>query len=136
MDLSLRYLTQKISEAVRKKHRDGTAITTQEDVESLVEQMFFSPNVIHEDPNLSFVRDWLTCDRGDSWQFLRRVAALYAKVYYTYNQPVIEDLYSLEQAKLKLSGLIKRREDHILCVRNLIYKRVFTTRWIAGESGA
>lgn len=121
------YLTQKLLEEIL--NRGGTTtLMKPEDIDSLVRQKFFSRNGQHTDPNLCFVRDWLTKNYSDSQEFLNTVMSLYEGIYN--GNSVIYDPISKEQAKLKLAGLVKVDQDQILQVRNNIYRAVFNHTWL------
>ncbi|WP_375466946.1 CHASE2 domain-containing protein, partial [uncultured Nostoc sp.] len=78
-----------------------------------------------QDNNLQFVRDMLTKRAPD----LFAVLTTYSEIRRG-KRIVLDEEQSLVKSHLKLSGIIVRREHASLCVRNLIYRKVFDDRWL------
>src|SRR5215510_7099046 len=112
------YLTQKLCQtAANGSDRDDTWI------DSAVESELLSPQASLNDSNLNFVRDRVT--KGG--KLTPAMLKLYRRI--RRGDSVIDDTRSPVHSWLKLSGLIVRREDRSLRVRNLIYERIFTGEW-------
>jgi hypothetical protein len=113
------YLTQRLCQFLTTS-RDGI---TEEMVEKAVKDLFLGDKGM-EDNNLQFVRDMLLKRAADKIGVLK-----------TYQQviigkmPVEDDEQSLIKSHLKLSGVVRRRQEN-LYVSNLIYKQVFNLNWI------
>ncbi|MGH9836323.1 MAG: AAA-like domain-containing protein, partial [Blastocatellia bacterium] len=92
-------------------------------IDSIVEAELLSPQASLNDSNLNFVRDRVT--KGG--RLTPAMLKLYRRI--RRDEKVIDDTRSPVHSGLKLSGLIVRREDRSLRVRNLVYERVFTEEW-------
>ncbi|MEH2207069.1 MAG: CHASE2 domain-containing protein [Nostoc sp.] len=115
------YLTQRLCRAITEQDKNNWS---QAEVDRVVNSTFFGA-MSKQDNNLQFVRDMLT----------KRAPDLFA-VLTTYREIrrgkriVLDEEQSLVKSHLKLSGIIVRREHASLCVRNLIYRKVFDDRWL------
>jgi len=115
------YLTQKVCLLAAELSRDGISPA---DVDRIVESEFFGAGADRRDDNLSFVRNRLA-GRGALTQRLLR---LYRRVL---RGDRVKDVpTSVIQNELKLTGLVKARDDGTLTVRNAIYQKVFGESWI------
>lgn len=113
------YLTQKLCKELTAS--DGPWSSDQ--VDKLVERLFFSEVARRKEPNLQFIRDYIQKKKEDG-EMLR----LYGKIYA--GQRVQDDEKSAVKSELKLAGLVKTNAKGDLVVRNLIYARVFDAAWI------
>ena len=114
------YLTQRLCQALIAREE---ANWDAEALAATVRQTFFGAQS-EQDHNLQFVRDMLLERTPD------RIGGL--KLYQTIRsgrQPVRDEEQSPIYAHLKLSGLVRRREQR-LYVRNRIYAEVFDQAWI------
>jgi WD40 repeat protein len=105
----------------RASRLGGDAYT--EFIDSIVDAELLSPQAGLNDSNLNFVRDRVT--KGG--RLTPAMLKLYRRI--RRGDKVIDDTRSPVHSWLKLSGLIVRREDRSLRVRNLVYERVFTGEW-------
>lgn len=111
------YLTQRICQAIS----ETTQCTDREKpVDHIVESLFLLKDA-QKEKNLQFVRSQIEASR-ERVQLLR----LYQRIYKKKNIP--DDERSPVQNRLKLIGLV-RCEGSVLCVRNAIYRKVFTADW-------
>lgn len=115
------YLTQKLC---RIAAHEKLEIHSDEVIDNLVEKNFLSPGTNREEPNLKFVSDRLLQGRKNS----RKRLKLYRRIYN--EKPVSDDPLSPTHASLKLSGLVLPRATQRLSIRNRIYERTFTGKWI------
>lgn len=122
------YLTQKTCDEAGSSNSAKRPLR-EEDIDTLIEQVFFSKNAINQDPNLCFIRDWLIKDPRLGKGFVIKMLKLYQKA--CLGEPMADNPLSLEQTRLKLSGLLKLKADRNLQIRNPIYERVFDTDWVS-----
>ncbi|MEH2268123.1 MAG: CHASE2 domain-containing protein [Nostoc sp.] len=115
------YLTQRLCRAITEQDNNNWS---QAEVDHVVNSTFFGA-MSKQDNNLQFVRDMLTKRAPD----LFAVLTTYSEIRRG-KRIVLDEEQSLVKSHLKLSGIIVRREHARLCVRNLIYKKVFDDRWL------
>lgn len=116
------YLTQRVCQAVIENEKTQKIA----DVDTLIEELFFSKRAHEYDDNLIFVRERLLRSGAD----LTALLNLYAKVRRGKTVPDVDSdpLVSI----LRLSG-ITRGAQGLLQVRNRIYERVFDTAWVTAN---
>ncbi|MEM1291491.1 MAG: AAA-like domain-containing protein [Cyanobacteria bacterium P01_H01_bin.162] len=116
------YLTQRLCGALAEENRtDWTEFA----VAAVVSRIFLGA-ASKQDTNLQFVRDMLTRRSPD----LTGGLTVYRQVLQN-RELVPDEEQSLVKSHLKLSGIVKRREDDaMLLVRNPIYREVFDRIWI------
>ncbi|MEM6519862.1 MAG: AAA-like domain-containing protein, partial [Cyanobacteria bacterium P01_C01_bin.70] len=116
------YLTQRLCGALAEENRtDWTEFA----VAGVVSRIFLGA-ASKQDTNLQFVRDMLTRRSPDLVDGL----TVYREVLQN-RELVLDEEQSLVKSHLKLSGIVKRREeDAVLLVRNPIYREVFDRTWI------
>ncbi|MGD1862745.1 MAG: AAA-like domain-containing protein, partial [Leptolyngbyaceae cyanobacterium] len=116
------YLTQRLCGALAEENRtDWTEFA----VAGVVSRIFLGA-ASKQDTNLQFVRDMLTRRSPDLVDGL----TVYREVLQN-RELVPDEEQSLVKSHLKLSGIVKRREeDAALLVRNPIYREVFDRTWI------
>ncbi|MCK4761401.1 MAG: AAA-like domain-containing protein [Candidatus Aminicenantes bacterium] len=114
------YLTQRLCSLTAEKR---LKYLNAERIDNLVDECFFKPN-IQEDTNLSFVYDRLQREKQHKLEILK----LYMRIHS--GRPVFNKPLSLIQAQLKLTGLVVPRENQRLTVRNRIYERIFSKKWL------
>ncbi|MBD1870686.1 CHASE2 domain-containing protein [Cyanobacteria bacterium FACHB-471] len=114
------YLTQRLCQLMTQI---GGSHWTEAEVDRLVVNTFSGQQSV-QDSNLQFVRDMLT-KRAPN---LSEILTTYREIY-TGKRTVFDEEQSLVKSHLKLSGIIRRRDDK-LWVSNLIYKRIFNAKWI------
>ncbi|MEH1958064.1 CHASE2 domain-containing protein [Nostoc sp.] len=115
------YLTQRLCRAITEQDNNNWS---QAEVDRVVNSTFFGA-MSKQDNNLQFVRDMLTKRAPD----LFAVLTTYSEIRRG-KRIVLDEEQSLVKSHLKLSGIIVRREHASLCVRNLIYRKVFDDRWL------
>ncbi len=115
------YLTQRLCRAITEQDNNNWS---QAEVDRVVNNTFFGA-MSKQDNNLQFVRDMLTKRAPD----LFAVLTTYSEIRRG-KRIVLDEEQSLVKSHLKLSGIIVRREHASLCVRNLIYRKVFDDRWL------
>jgi WD40 repeat protein len=123
------YLTQKVCLTAAERSRAGVTKKSSkalmpEDIDRIVDDLFFTTGADLTDDNLKFVCKRLT-DRG---ALTRRLLRLYRRILS--GRPVTDDATVREHNELKLSGVVKVRPDGTFAVRNKVYARVFDRRWI------
>lgn len=116
------YLTQRICQEIAK---DETLRTAQ-DVNQLIEELFFSKRAREYDDNLIFVRQYLLRSPAD----LTALLDLYGKI--RRGKAVPDDDSNPLVTILQLSG-VTRIEKGLLHVRNRIYARVFNHAWVTSS---
>jgi len=112
------YLTQRLCSHLAK-HKQ---ILTEETVEIGVEQLFTGEQG-WQDNNLQFVRDMLAKRAPD----VRKVLKIYHDI--RSGKKVTDDERSLPKAHLKISGVIRKEDEHLI-PRNRIYESAFDLEWI------
>jgi WD40 repeat protein len=113
------YLTQRVCQAVI----ENETIRKPADVDTLIDELFFSKRAHEYDDNLIFVRERLLRSGAD----LTALLNLYAKVR---RGKAVQDVDSDPLVPiLRLSG-VTRGAQGLLRVRNRIYERVFDTGWV------
>ncbi len=116
------YLTQQLCRAVAAKQRE-TAWNA-EAIDGAVAATFFG-EMAEQDNNLQFVRGMLLESRHEVYDVLTTYREVWAE------KPVVrDDEQSLIKSHLKLSGVVQRRADRRLEVRNRIYREVFDRAWV------
>jgi hypothetical protein len=115
------YLMQKVCQHAAEETRD---VTSPEAIDHIVEREFLAPGADRKDDNLKFVRNRVA-GRG---RLTRRMLGVYRRVLR--GRAVADDSTSKVHTELKLAGPVKARDDGTLTVRNRIYARVFSSRWI------
>lgn len=116
------YLTQRLCYAIAAE--DGREYT-ELDIDRIVTTTFFDVTS-EEDHNLQFVRDMLTKRAPEGME--RDTLITYREIYQD-KKPVIDEEQSIVKNHLKLSGIVKRK-DQLLYLRNSIYREVFNLDWI------
>jgi len=97
-------------------------------VDRVVEESFLSERALREETHLRYIRARLVDgNRGVRRQRL----AVYRRIYR--GKSVFDDPASPIVASLKLSGVVRVREDGALMLRNRLYERVFTADWAQRE---
>jgi hypothetical protein len=115
------YLTQKVCLLAAESSPNGISPA---DIDRIVEMEFFAAGADRRDDNLIFVRNRVA-GRGTT---TRRLLRLYRRVL---RGDRVDDVRtSAIHNELKLTGLVKARDDGTLIVRNAIYKKVFGESWI------
>ena len=114
------YLTQKFCDLLA---RIGDGSASEQMVDQLVQQHFLTPDAGRTEQNLTFVRDRILRDkrRGD-------LLRLHLRILRSNN--ITDDTRSPIHTALKLSGLVIARDGRVFTIRNRIYERVFTERWV------
>ena len=115
------YLTQRLCQTLCKENRKNWSEVV---VVEVVNRIFFG-DASKQDTNLQFVRDMLTKRSPD----IAAGLTVYREVLLN-KQKVIDEEQSLVKSHLKLSGVVKRRSDGVLQVRNRIYQQVFNLVWV------
>ena len=115
------YLTQRLCQTLCKENRKNWSELA---VAEVVNRIFFG-DASKQDTNLQFVRDMLTKRSPD----IAGGLTVYRKVLLN-KQKVLDEEQSLVKSHLKLSGVVKRRSDGVLQVRNRIYQQVFDLAWV------
>ncbi|MCP5107441.1 MAG: hypothetical protein GY950_28900, partial [bacterium] len=115
------YLTQKLCRIVVDEEIENYS---DESIDVLVERHFLSPDVHRRDSNLNFVRDRLVPDK----KLGRKLLMLYRRILK--GRPITDEPLSSIHSALKLSGVVVPRKNRQLSVRNRIYERIFTTKWV------
>jgi tetratricopeptide (TPR) repeat protein len=113
------YLTQRLCAAAAASPTKSWDAAV---VDNLVEETFLGEQSA-QDSNLQFVRDMLTQRAPDKSAVLKTYRRIHA------GQAVPDDERSPVKAHLKLSGVVKRKGDHLV-VRSRIYEQVFNQEWI------
>ena len=103
---------------------DFPQVVTPEAIDRVIEENFLAPGADRREENLRFVRNRVA-DRGD---ITRRLLQVYQKCLK--GLAPVDDPTSPIHNELKLSGLVKPRENGTLAVRNRIYARVFSPEWV------
>ncbi|MGD8324306.1 MAG: AAA-like domain-containing protein [Gammaproteobacteria bacterium] len=111
------YLTQKLARAVAR--RGGRL----EDVERCAQELFLATNVVHSEPQLSFV----STELGQHGQSLRPALTILRRL--GHGIAVQFDSASKAQERLFVAGIARRGADGQLEITNRIYARVFDERW-------
>jgi CHASE2 domain-containing sensor protein len=114
------YLSQRLCCIVSQEDKKSWS---KSDVDGLVSSTFLGA-MSEQDNNLQFVRDMLTKRAPDK----EGVLTVYREIRRG-KRPVLDEEQSIVKSHLKLSGVV-RRENARLCVRNLIYKKVFDDGWL------
>jgi CHASE2 domain-containing sensor protein len=114
------YLSQRLCCIISQQDKKSWSKT---DVDSLVSSTFLGA-MSEQDNNLQFVRDMLTKRAPNK----EGVLSVYREIRRG-KRPVLDEEQSIVKSHLKLSGVV-RRENARLCVRNLIYKKVFDDGWL------
>jgi WD40 repeat protein len=116
------YLTQRVCQALIEQEQRGKSI----DVDTLIEELFFSKRAQEYDDNLIFVRERLLRSGAD----LTALLNLYARVRRGKPVPDVDSdpLVSI----LRLSGVTCGMEG-LLRVRNRIYEHVFDNAWVTAN---
>ncbi|MEO0489970.1 MAG: AAA-like domain-containing protein, partial [Cyanobacteria bacterium J06659_2] len=115
------YLTQRLCQTLREENRSHWS---EFEVAGVVSRIFLG-TASQQDTNLQFVRDMLTRRSPD----LAGGLTIYREVLLN-RQLVADEEQSLVKSHLKLSGVVKRRQDGVLQVRNSIYRAVFDRVWV------
>ncbi|MCX6582403.1 MAG: AAA-like domain-containing protein [Candidatus Aminicenantes bacterium] len=93
-------------------------------IDRLVEKHFLAPGVNCGDSNIKFVRDRLLQKK----KYSRKLLTLYLRIFK--GRFIMDEPLSFTHAFLKLSGLVVPSINRKLCVRNRIYKSIFTREWV------
>lgn len=115
------YLTQKIGQAVVRVEHDSWS---EEAIDDLVAQLFFTERARTEESNLQFVNSRLLASPRKE-----ALLRLYYQVYQG-RKKIANDEQSSLQTELKLYGLVKADEKGHLVVRNRIYRQAFNEAWL------
>lgn len=119
------YLTQRLCQTVvETNHQSPT--TDHRTVDSLCEDLFFSPRAQERDDNLLFVRERMLHSEED----LPALLHLYERVLR--RKRVLDDQADLLVSALRLSGVAKVEAGR-LHSRNRIYSKVFDHEWISAN---
>ncbi len=114
------YLTQKVARAIAQEPQRAWQ---PEEVDELVQTLFFSERSLVEESNLQFIKGRMSgSPQKDA------LLKLYAKILQ--GKPVTNDERSELQTELKLYGLVKVSVDGRLVIRNRIYAQTFNQGWI------
>lgn len=113
------YLTQKVCQLIST---DGS-VKTEQSVDSLCEELFFSSQSKEKDDNLIFVRERILRSDVDKAGLLY----LYLKIYQ--GEKVKDDNTDTLVNTLHLAGIV-RSEKGYLVARNRIYKKNFDKDWV------
>ena len=119
------YLTQRLCKEMAEQNR---TTWTETDVEALTGQLFLGDKR-EQDSNLQFVRDMLTRRIPNS--DVSGVLKIYLQIHRK-KVPVPDEDQSVVKAHLKLAGVVKREDRHLV-VRNNIYSKVFDLAWITEQ---
>lgn len=114
------YLTQKLCAASVDV---GSEPWSDERVDALVKDSFFTEETSRKESNLQFIRDRIQHSR-DRRQLLR----VYRQIQE--GKEVQDEERSVAKSRLKLYGLVKATPRGTLCARNRIYERVFDLDWV------
>ncbi len=114
------YLTQRLCAAIAA---EGQPPASSDRMDALVATLF-KGDLGRTDSNLQFVRDMLV--RPST--IAPAVLSAYREVLRS-RRPVPDDTQSMPKTRLKLSGIVTTRDDH-LRVRNRLYAEVFDLDWI------
>lgn len=115
------YLTQKVARAIAQEPQRAWQ---PEDVDELVQTLFFSERSLVEESNLQFIQGRMS---GSPQK--EALLKLYGKILRG-NKPVPNDERADLQTELKLYGLVKVGTDGNLVVRNRMYAQTFNQGWI------
>ncbi|MHC5861382.1 CHASE2 domain-containing protein [Nostoc sp.] len=114
------YLTQRLCHVITEQ---GKSNWSKAEVDRVVNSTFFGA-MSKQDNNLQFVRDMLTKRAPDLFAVLNTYREILLG-----KRIVFDEEQSSAKSHLKLSGIVRREHD-TLCVRNLIYKKVFDNTWL------
>ena len=116
------YLTQKLCRAVA---RSTASVDCDEAVDRLVESRFLAGNAPFSEPNLRITRELL----GRRDKLAQASLRLYRRV--SRGRTILYDPHAPQHQFLRLAGLIRVSDERQMRIRNLIYGRVFTARWVS-----
>jgi WD40 repeat protein len=116
------YLTQKLCRAIA---RSSSSVDGDEDVDRLVESRFLAGNAPFSEPNLRQMREQL----GRRDKLAQTALRLYRRI--SRGRTIRYDRHSPLHEYLRIAGLVRVCDERRLRVRNLIYGRVFTARWVS-----
>jgi WD40 repeat protein len=116
------YLTQKLCRAVA---RSTANVDCDEAVDRLVESRFLAGNAPFSEPNLRVTRELL----GRRDKLAQASLRLYRRV--SRGRTILYDPHEPQHQFLRVAGLIRVSDERRMRVRNLIYGRVFTARWVS-----
>lgn len=116
------YLTQKLCRAIA---RSSSGVDSDDDVDRLVESRFLAGNAPFSEPNLRQMREQL----GRRDKVAQTALRLYRRI--SRGRTVRYDRHSPLHEYLRIAGLVRVCDERQLRVRNLIYGRVFTARWVS-----
>ena len=111
------YLTQKLARGVARK---GGGLS---DVDAALQELFLTPGMLREEPQLNHMRMMLTDGSPRSRQALAMMGRL------SKGGEVIYDPASAAQASLHLGGFVSSDENGMLRFRNRIVEQVFDLSW-------
>lgn len=117
------YLIQKLCRLIAEEQMKEL---NTDHVDVFVENNFFNPAAA-KDSNLSFVNTRLVQEREQRNKRLK-LLKLYKKVLS--GDTVLDNPLSVTHTNLKLSGIAIPQESRQLCIRNPIYKRIFSKNWL------
>jgi WD40 repeat protein len=119
------YLTQVLCQQVTEEGGEG-----EEAVDQIVSRHFLSERALREETHLRHIRARLLAGHGEA----RRRLTLYLRILR--GETVNDKPASSLVATLKLSGVVRVRDDGTLAVRNRLYEKVFTAAWTRREMPA
>ena len=114
------YLSQKLARSIA---RDGARGDVAEHIDRVATQQLSGRAALHNEPHMSHIHRAIINDEKRREALLN----LYGKIRKGVN--VAADLGSPLQRRLIAIGLLVIDGDSNLCVRNRLYRRVFTARW-------
>lgn len=122
------YLTQRLCQTVAAENEH--TVWSRDKIEMLVRRLFLSGNAMETESNLRFIRDGLLAKEEE-----RRiqVLSLYRKLWVFERfriGRIANDEQSVDQDRLKMSGLVRVNEQGNLTIRNEIYRQAFDWRWV------
>lgn len=118
------YLTQKLClELSRRLGGDREPHRLPELVDTLVEELFLSPDLGRNEVHFQYIRDRVLQDPRR-----KEVLQIYRRTLRGEEPPDIPQ--SLAQNALKLAGLVRRTPGGTLDVRNRVYTRLFDEAWV------
>jgi len=127
------YLTQRVCQVAAELARCGgegdgrheaRPHLCEKAIDGVIEANYFAPGAERRDENLRFVRDRVVGRGG----LTRRILQSYNRVLR--GKAVADDPTSPVHNELKLAGLVKTGGDGIFVIRNQIYFRVFSPKWV------
>jgi len=115
------YLTQKLC---RLAAGEKPTAYGSDAIDGLVQKHFLAFEAQRSDFNINFVRDRLLQKK----KYSRELLTIYRRILK--GRFIMDEPLSITHAFLKLSGLVVPSINRQLCVRNRIYKSIFTREWV------